>query len=370
MKDRRDRGFGLTDFQWFAILFCAILGSGVITLPRVVAEIAGRDGWLSILSAGAITWVLAILVWLLCKKFPDKTLPEFSITILGKPLGILVSLAYVFYTIGIAGITIRLFVELTKTWVFIWTPEPVFILAILLPVVYISRMGAASLGRFAEIITQLTVLVFIVWLVPMGKFSSLNLRPVGTEGVAAIAGASPRAALSFLGFEVMLVFFPFIKSRKKVLRITLIALTIITLLYAANAVMIFGVLGVEQTVMQKWPLMNYLRIGILPFIQRIDSLLLFLWTAQIVSEATIQYFAGTFTLATLTKHHYHDIWAIVCWPLVYLVAIAPQSLAQIITYSGVISEWAIIGITGIVLLLLLVAKIRGLDESKIEEEKA
>ena len=49
------------------------------------------------------------------------------------------------------------------------------------------------------------------------------------------------------------------------LRITLMALGVITLLYAGNVILIFGVLGVEQTVLQKWPLINYLRVGMLPF---------------------------------------------------------------------------------------------------------
>ena len=79
--------YGLSDFQLFSVLICAMLGSGIITLPRAVADIAGRDGWLSVLLAGAGTWVMAILIWLLCRSFP-KPLPEFSIAILGKPLGI------------------------------------------------------------------------------------------------------------------------------------------------------------------------------------------------------------------------------------------------------------------------------------------
>lgn len=360
--------YGLSDFQLFSVLICAMLGSGIITLSRAVADIAGRDGWLSILLAGAGTWVMAILIWLLCKKFPTKTLPEFSIAILGKPLGILVSVAYFLYTVAIGGAVLRLFVELVKTWVLIWTPEPVFLLGMLLPVVYVSRSGAITLGRLMEIVTLLTVVVLAIWLVPAAEFNLLNLRPVGAEGITAIFGGAQEAIFTFLGFEVLLVFFPFVINRNKVLRITLMALGVITLLYAGNVILIFGVLGVEQTVLQKWPLINYLRVGMLPFLQRVDSLVLFFWTAQVTTVAATQYFAGTFTLATLTKRRYHDIWSIACWPLVYLVAIAPPRLNQVIMFIDFLGRWGLVGIMALVLLLLLVAKVRGLDESK-EEKK-
>lgn len=359
--------YGLSDFQWFSVLICTILGSGIITLPRTVADAAGRDGWISIIIAGAVTWILAILVWLLCKKFPTKTLPEFSITILGKPLGILVSLFYVIYAISIGGIVLRIYVELTKTWLLIWTPGWVFLLGILFPTVYIARMGAMTLGRLMEIVTLLTIIVISIWLVPMGEFNILNLRPVAVEGISAIAKGAQEAIFSFLGFEVMLVFFPLVINRKKVLRVTLLALAFITLLYMGNAVITFGVMGVEHTILQKWPLMDYLRVGTLPFIQRVDSLVLFFWTGQIMAVVAIQYFAGTFTLATLTRKHYHDIWALVCWPLVYLVAIAPSRLSQVFVVTDIMGRWGLIGVMAIVVILHIVAKIRGLDESEAED---
>jgi spore germination protein (amino acid permease) len=360
--------YGLSDFQWAAVVVSAMLGAGIVTLPRTVADSAGRDGWISILIAGAATLLFAVIVWLLCRKFPTRTLPEFSIIILGKPLGILVSVVYVAYTFALGATALRIYTELLKTWVMIWTPMPVFLLAVLLPVVYISRMGAVTLGRVMEGVIYITVVVFLLYLVPLGGFDMLNLRPVGTEGLSAIISGVPQASFAFLGYEVMLVFFPFIVNREKVLRITILAIASVTLLYVGNTVLIYGVLGPEHTLLLKWPLINYLRIGVLPFLQRIDSLVLFLWTTQILAVVAIQYYAGTFTLATLTRRKYHDIWAIISWPLVYAIAVFPQSLPAVIALSDLVGLYGLVAVLGITGLLLAVAIIRGLDESK--EEKA
>lgn len=361
--------YGLSDSQWFAVLLCVILGSGILTLPRLVAAEAGRDGWLSILVAGAGTLLLAALIYLLCERFPAKTLPEMSTTILGKPLGILVSVVYALYTFAFSGAVLRVFLELVKTWIFLWTPTPVIMLAFLMPVVFICRMGAVSLSRLTEIISLMTLIIILLWLVPTREFSLLNLRPVGAEGIMAILRGAEKASFSFLGFEVMLIFFPFIVNRKKALRVTLLALIFITLLYVGNVVLILGVRGVEYTMLQKWPLATYLRVGRLALVQRVDALVFFFWTAQIIGEVAIQYFAGTFTLATLTRHHYHDLWALACWPIIYGVAAFPVRLSRVFDFMELVGRWGLVGITALVVILLLVAKGRGLDERKEAKKK-
>ena len=127
---------------------------------------------------------------------------------------------------------------------------------------------------------MLTVVVFLIWLTPLGEFNSLHLLPVGAEGVVAIAEGALEAFFSFLGFEALLVFYPLIANQQKVLKVTLIALVFITLLYAGNVILTFGVLGVEHTMLQKWPVISYLRVGSLPFARRVDTVVLFFWTAQ------------------------------------------------------------------------------------------
>lgn len=364
-----DKKYGLKGSQWFAILVCNILGSGILVLPRLVAVEASRDGWLSILVAGVGIWLLAGLVWFLCKKFPTKTLPEISIMVLGKPMGIVVSVAYAVYAFVFAGAVLRVFLELVKTWILIWTPTPVILLAMLLPVVYICRMGVGTIGRLMEFVVILTFVIFLLWLVPMGDYNPLNLRPIGAEGALAILRGAEKASFSFLGFEVMLIFYPFIANRKKAFRVTVLALAFVTLVYIGNAVLIFGARGVEYTMLQKWPLMSYLRVGKLPVVQRVDALVLFFWTAQIIVETAIQYFAGTFTLATLTRKHYHDVWAIACWPLLYVLGVIPIQLSQVFDAMEIVGRWGLLGIVALVLLLLIVAKLRGLDESQEVEKQ-
>lgn len=353
--------YGFNDFQWISVIISAILGGGMMTLPRVMGEIAGRDGWMSIILAGIVAWTFALVLWLLCRKFPTRTLAEFSKLILGRPLGILVSAMYSLYALIVCSVALRILLEMIRTWVFIWTPTPVLLVLILIAIGFVSRMGAITLGRMMEIKNILTILVVLMFLIPLQEFQSLNLRPVGSEGLK-ILQAVPNATFSFLGFEVMLVFFPFLINKNKAVKLTSLAIGSVTAAYAADAILVYGVLGIEYTLNLIWPLMTYMRIGSLPFLQRVDNILLFAWSALILSVVTVHYFAATYTLAIVSGRKYHDIWALACLPLVYVAALLPSNLTEVFTLSEVIGMIGYPFFMGITVLMLIVAKIRGLDE--------
>ncbi|HBI56317.1 MAG TPA: hypothetical protein DDY38_05790 [Firmicutes bacterium] len=354
--------YGLSDFQWIAMVVSVTISTAIITLPRSVGETAGRDSWISIIIGGFVLWAFALFIWLLCRKFPTRTLPEFSILILGRPLGIVVSIIYSLYAFSMCAVVLRILSELVRTWVFIWTPVPVFFVAILITVGYISRMGAVTLGRLMEITILFTAAVLLMLLIPLPEFDFLNLKPVGGEGILKIIQAVPQTAFAYLGFESMLVFFPFIINRHKVLKLTSIALIMVTLLYFINTILVYGVLGIQRTLTLVWPLVNYMRIGSLPFVQRVDNVMLFAWTAQIIATVAVHYFSATFTLATLTRRHYHDLWSIACLPIVYAAANLPPDLVAVFAFSDMVGAYGLIINLAITGLMLVVAKIRGLDE--------
>jgi spore germination protein len=362
MKDAKK--YGLTDFQLLAIVISTILGAGIITMSRTLGAIAGRDAWISTALAGIAVWLLSGLIYLLCRRFPEKTLPEFSSTILGRPLGILVSILYAVYALFLGATALRIFHEMIKTWLMVRTPLPVFVMLIVVPTVYAARMGAVTLGRLMELIMYITVIALLVFLIPVGDFIPLNVLPVGAEGLTAIASAMPKAAFAFLGFEVLLVFFPFVVNRDRVFRVYTLALAVVTLLYMGIIVITYGVLTFEHTLKKVWPLMNYLRVGTLPILERVDNMMMFLWLAQIFAVVAIQYYASTYTMATLVGRSRHDLWALLAWPLVYIVAVFPNRQEQVFQLGDLVGMSGMIFLLILVVLLLLVAMARGLDEGK------
>ncbi len=347
--------------QLIAIIVLAIVDANFIFLPRIAAEHAGRDGWLSIILSGFVVLLTATLIYYLCRRFPNRILPEFSITILGKPLGILVTLLYVIYTLLLAGITLRLFTEVTKTWTMFWTPQSFFIIVLLLPAVYIVRQGPITLGRISELFLFSMVLVLLLLLVPVRQFNVLHLKPVGQSGLMAISSAVPGLLSNYRGFEILLVLFPLVVNRERVFRLYIIAISLVIVMSAGSTLLAYGIMGVEHSQVQVWPFLEYMASERLQIIERVDNFFLFFWTFQIIALVAAQYYATVVSISSLTKIHY-SLWTWLLWPAVFAVAVFPDNVFSMFYYSRQMGYWGEIFIFGLVLLLLLVAVIRGLDE--------
>lgn len=361
--------YGLSDFQLYALLVCTILGAGITTLPRITAQYAGRDAWISILLGGFIVWLITCLIYLLCIRFPRKTLPEFSVQVLGKPIGILISTGYIIYALFLGSSAFRIYIELVKTWIMIWTPNWVFIVVFLSVVVYTARMGAITLGKLMELVLYLTLPAFLLFLPQLSEFDKLELLPIGNTGLPAIMAAVPEAGFAYLGFEILLIFFPLMANRKNVFRVFTLALATVTIIYVTNTVLTIGVLSVEQTMIQIWPLINYLRVGTSPIFERLDTILLILWAAQIFGVIVIQYFVATFSAAMLIGKRAHDFIVIIFLPIIFGISILPHRIVDVFSLSNLVGKWGAIYIVATVLIIFLVAIIRGQDDRKAGNEK-
>jgi spore germination protein (amino acid permease) len=238
---------------------------------------------------------------------------------------------------------------------------------LLVPVLYIVRQGPVPLGRLAELILFSTLFIALLMLLPMAQFNFIHLKPVGQEGLLTITGAAPRAFYAYLGYETLLVLFPFVQNRRKVYRLYFLAIFLAVVLYAGTAVMVYGVSGVEHTRQQIWPLMEYLATGRLLFIERIDNLFLFVMSAKIIGLVAVQYYAAAVTMAHITSKKLFSLWTLALLPVVYAIAFLPGHQYQVFQYAALLGTGGFVFIISLVLLLLLVAVIMGQDERKEEK---
>ena len=360
MKDLSKNG--LSDFQLIALIFVAASGTSIIFLPRSVAEAAGRDGWISIILGGCVALAVAVLIYFLCSRFPRRILPEFSMLILGKPLGIIVSAAYVVYALLLGGTTLLLFGEVTKTWVLFWTPQYVLIVSMLIPVIYITLQGPVPLGRFTELIFYFVGLVVLILLLPLPEANLINVRPVGAEGLATVLGGIGQLPFAFLGIEVMFIFFPLFVNRGRVLRLYLLAVMLLVVFYTGLTLFTYALLGVENTKLQVWPLISYLSAARVQIIERFDNIFLFIMTAKIIGLVAVHYYAAAATSAVITGGRYFNLFILLLLPALYGITLLPARQYAAFEFASLVGTWGALFVGGMVLLLLSVTLIRGLDE--------
>ncbi|PEX05178.1 spore gernimation protein, partial [Priestia megaterium] len=82
----------ITTPQATVVVINFILGTGILTLPRTVAEqVKTPDVWLSVILGGIIAMIAGVIMVKLSQHFPEKTFYQYSQEIVGKWMGKLFS---------------------------------------------------------------------------------------------------------------------------------------------------------------------------------------------------------------------------------------------------------------------------------------
>lgn len=360
----------ITELQWISLLTGAMIGMGITTLPRELAEATGRDGWVSMLAATIIVIIYASICLFYARMFPTKTLAESLQLVLGKWLGGLVVVVFALYTFVVSAIVIRAFLEIIHVYFDVTAPAWLKTFLPLIVIIYMARCGLASVARMAEIVFMLGFPFLVIVFSPIIRCNPNHMLPIFEEGIAKPFLAVQEAAFAFFGVEtIILVFYPYLGKKKTAFKVTYIGVAIVGLIYTVISLTTLLVLGLEQVQLFYWPFVEVLKTIRVVIIERIDNLFLYFWAVKITMVASIMYFAGTFSLSNLTKKKYNDRWAMVSWPVLYIAAIYPDSLVDLEEFSALVSNYAGIFILSLPVILIIVAKLRGVTDDESNKEK-
>ncbi|QNO14502.1 endospore germination permease [Alkalicella caledoniensis] len=364
MRKRDEKTFQITDSQLFTMMIGVLVGVGVTSLPREAAEVAGRDGWISIITATILGIMYLYICISYCKLFPNLSLAESMQIVLGRYLGIFLTIIYALYTFATAAVIMRFFLESNYVYFNLYYSMllPFGVTAFIL--VYMGRCGLATLARVSEVVFIFSFAFVVLFFFPDKGANFLSLRPVSQLGAMPIIESIPTTALAFLGLEVILVFYPFLEKKETAFRVSAMATALTGIFYTGVFIGTITILGLEATKIFIWPFMEYLKLISFQIVERIDNMFVYLWTAKVFMVTTIQYFAGTFSLSMLTKRKYHDIWVLVCWPVFYIIGCLPQNLVMVTEFTSFVSKYGGLFVFVLPIVLLTVAKIRGLNYAK------
>lgn len=348
----------LTGFQMFTFLTGIIVGTGILALPRVLAERAGHDLWLSLLLSGLLFFGSGAVIVLLCRRFPRDNVFEISEKLLGRFPGKLVTLYYILYGVLGAAVVTRAFADVVRTISFFKTPRALFIAILLLIVAYILRHDLVVLARYSELIFYLLFPTLIFYYLELEQMNFLNFLPVGAAGAGNIIRAVLPSLYSFFGFEFMLVFYPYLQQPKNDMKIMGATIGFALFYYLFSAVAIIAYFGEVRAVNLTWPVLAYLKMVRLPFFDRIVQLFLFLLLQTII--ITI---AGTLLVAVQgiahllqLRHHKFTLPAVI--PLLFAMTFLPANVTETYKAVDIINFLSVGGMFAFPFLLYLIARLK------------
>ncbi|MEW6243606.1 MAG: endospore germination permease [Bacillota bacterium] len=268
----------------------------IATLPVLTSGNAGQDAWASALLTLFVTVVIAVGIAALGARFPEMTVIEYSRKLLGKYLGGLISLGFLWLFLHIAATDSRLYAEVLVTGYLPNTPLLFIVSSMVVLASLIVYQGIESLGRLADaLIFLFTAFVIASMLVAMRRIDAANLEPVLARGVGPVLSGTitPIAVgAQFIGISMLV---PVLTAPKKAVSAAILAALLNGVVLVLAAVTVVGTLGPELGSRTVFPFFLMTRsLELAPrFLERVDVFGTIAWGFGLLIDVTLFLYCGS-----------------------------------------------------------------------------
>lgn len=346
--------------QFTFVIIQAQIGVGLLSLPYVVHKHAGHDGWISTLLAGIGVFLLLLIMWLLGKRFPKDTIYEYSSKIVGKYIGIVISYLYILFFFIVSIYVVVLTISTLKKWILTFTPPYVLVIFIVGTGVYLAKENLKVIGRF---FTFVCILIFFLIFFEFCSYNNVNYRylfPVGQAGVKNIILGAHDALISMMGFEFILVLFPYVKAKpNKILKAGTISISFVSLLYTFFLITSYMSFSKAEIAIVPEPILYLLKSLSYEVIERLDLVFLSIWVVPILTSFVTYLYLTSFGISKLLKFKNHSKTTIITGLAIAIICIfVPQSEEFITKFGTLLSFISYFFIFVLPLILLIISFIR------------
>lgn len=291
----------LEESEATALVVGFIIGTSILALPYGVVQDAKQDGWISVIVGGIYPLYIALLAIYYSKKHPSQDILALSNIYLGRVLG---TMCNILFMVEFAMYTIAAIVSLSNIFrVYatpFLTPIKIFIPTLLLAI-YLSDKGLKVLGRINKISLYIIVVLTFSLLATLKSGSYLNLFPIFGTGIKNILSGGIESVLAYGGMEAIFLFYPLLKEKGKVKKITLKALFITMVIYVWVTLVCIYCLGYKVTSIALWPILLVTEGLNVPILNSFRFLFLFLWSLAMFKIIANEHFAFAYILSDVLK---------------------------------------------------------------------
>ncbi|RKD22033.1 spore germination protein [Caminicella sporogenes DSM 14501] len=345
--------------QLFSVLTSLIIGIGILSLPRNLADKAGADSLVVLIIGSLIFMLIANLIVTLVLKFPHSTIIEIGNYLMGKFVGKILGIAYFIYIFMLAVIEARVVGEICKSFLLLTTPIEIIILSFLLVSAYTVRSGMETIARMAVILLPPSIIpALLAMFIVLPDIDPTYFLPVLRTPPINLLKSIPEVGFSFLGFEFILFIAFFVKDYKNIRKVSNISIITVSIIYFLTVFITIGRFGIEETRTLVWPVITLFKTINIPgtFLENIEVIIMTTWLFSIFMTFTISYYGAVFLLSRVIESKEHNYLAIPLLPLIYFCSLIPENVAQ--TYD-LLGKYSYIGgtifIVGIPILLLVMS---------------
>ncbi|MGA5691575.1 GerAB/ArcD/ProY family transporter [Cytobacillus pseudoceanisediminis] len=333
--------------QYILLIHGVQMGTGVLTLPRELAEKAGTDGWIAIIICWFFSTLTSLIIIQIMKKYPNGTVLDLLTHYFGKWIGRAGTIIYALY---FALLTHVIFIRealFIQAWILPRTNILILILLLSIPSYLVVRKNISILGRYSEFVFFMTLWTILIYLIPMKHAEWLHLLPVLKEGWVPILTVLKTAIFSFLGFEIAFFLYPFLQKKEKASMGIVAANTLTLFAYLMITIGAFAFFSPDEITIYNEPTIIILKVIEFEFIERLE-IVFFSFYLFVMSTTVLPYmFMTVFCTSQLVgkQDHSRHLALFLLFECVFAVLIPPTfdnniHLQKIIEQAGLILAFA------------------------------
>ncbi|MFD0695014.1 endospore germination permease [Paenibacillus sp. GCM10027628] len=292
--------------QAFMLGISSITVTGHLLFIPIILNQSGRDAWISLLFTLFPVVLLGCVTAQLAQRYPGKTIIEYSEDIMGKWLGKLFAVLFIFYFFHDASISIRGFGEFFTTSVTPRTPILVYMSCIVFLAAFTVRSGLETLARTNQIFLFCMILIGILASTLTHKDKDYqNFLPILEHGMKPVLLGSLSLLSLYSTFFVLGMIFPNVRTDKQLKRYSALTMFILILMFLGPITGPVALFGAERSQGLSFPTFQILRDIKVGQLQRLDFIGIFLWSLGSFAKISLFLFAtclGTAKLLRLNDH--------------------------------------------------------------------
>ncbi|WP_110111613.1 GerAB/ArcD/ProY family transporter [Bacillus sp. CGMCC 1.16541] len=276
MHNTIDEKYQVSPSFVFFLIHSVQIGVGILGYQRYIIRGAGYDAWISIILSGIS---ICILTWMCYNVLNRENTDLIAIhkAYFGKFIGSIFNIIFAVYFFSFAFAVYRTYIEVLQVWMFPQLATWYISIFFLTLVYYIVSGGFRLITGIAFFGVMLPLPLVFSLLYPLKYAEVDNLLPIMSHGIKDLFESCKIVTFEYLGFESILIYYPFIKNGKSSQKWAQKGLIFSIIMYTIVAIVTFMYFSQDQLSQTIWSTLTMAKIIEIPFSQRFEYIVISLW---------------------------------------------------------------------------------------------
>lgn len=328
----------LTGSQFTLTLKSVVVGIEIMYLPNSIIRFAKQDSWICCILGAIYPAYVVIIASYMCRRFPKENILILSKRFFGKIIGSILNFIFISFFLFMLTSELSGYINVFRIYAAPFLKTHQILIAILIPIAYVSYQGIKPLGRLNEVVFYITITLLLLPVAIVAYGSVLNLMPVFGSGAVSIINGTKETMYSYAGMEFIFLIYPFLQDNKKIAKYGFIGVCIITLIYTWAVISDIYYLGIRASLKYLWPILSLTDSISIPIINSFRFIFISLWSLVQFKCAACYYYGISYGLNQSIKGISSKKFTLLIYPIVILITLFYGNPTTYLYYVKILSN--------------------------------